>query len=163
FLHWQLGVLQLIPVWGVLWAIGAMRQFAQEPGIARGLSWGAALAFTYLSCAYHGLFLIVLLLGSGRCWFAKRRFHLRGPLQTLPGVVLCLALVIRVLRQQRAVVREFAFERPADMITSLSADLGDYTSTPWPELVPLRDFADPARRPYWHLGPGYLKLILGGA
>jgi len=160
FIHWQLGVLQLIPIWGVLWVIGAMRRFSQEPGIVSGLSWGAALAITYLSCAYHGLFLIVVLIGSGWWWMGRNLFHWRVPLQIIPGVALCLVLVAPVLQQQRVVMREFAFTRPADMITSLSADLGDYTSTPWRQTLPIRDFADPARRPYWHLGPGYIKLLL---
>lgn len=163
FIHWQLGVLQLIPVWGVLWALGAMRRFSLEPGITCGLSWGAALATTYLSCAYHGLFLIVVLIGSAWWWLGKKLFYWRAPLQIIPGVVLCLVLVAPVLRQQRAVMREFSFTRPADMITSLSAELGDYTSTPWPQLLPIRDFASPERRLYWLLGPGYIKMLLAVA
>ncbi len=158
--HWQLGVLQLVPVWSVLWTIGALRKFGQEPWIARGLILGVALATTYLSCAYYGLFLILLLAGAGGWLLGKNLWKWRKLLTLIPGVLVCLALVSPVLAKQREIIRKFAFERPVDLMTSLSAEVGDYSVTPWPQLLSGRDFADPQRRPYWQLGPGNIKWLL---
>jgi hypothetical protein len=160
FVHWQLGVLQLVPVWGVLWTIGALRQFGEEPRIIRALSLGLALGLTYLSCAYHGLFLVLVLLGSVPWLLGKNLWNWRTPIYLAPGALVCLALVYPVLSKQREIIRKFEFERTADIITTLSAEVGDYSVTPWPQLIRGPDFADPERRPYWHLGPGSFKLLL---
>ncbi len=162
FIHWQLGVLQLVPIWGVLWTIGALRRFPAEPRVSRALSLGAALAATYLSCAYHGLFLILLLLGSGGWLLGRNLWSWRALVRLVPGVLLCLALVFPVLKKQREIIRKFEFERTADIIITLSADAGDYSVTPWPQLWRSRDFADSERRPWWFLGPGNVKLLLAG-
>jgi hypothetical protein len=160
FVHWQLGVLQLVPIWGVLWTIGALRAFGLEPSVTRGLCLGAALALTYLSCAYHGLFLILLLIGAGPWLMGRNLWNWRTPIRLVPGAVVCLALVAPVLHKQREIVHKFDFERTADIITLLSAEAGDYSVTPWPQLCAFGDFADPERRPYWHLSPGNLKWAL---
>ena len=162
FVHWQLGVLQLVPVWGVLWTIGALQRFGAEPRVAHALSLGAALAVTYLSCAYHGLFLILLLLGSAWWLFGRNLWNWRALARIVPGMLLCLALVFPVLKKQREIIRQFQFERTAEIIDTLSADAGDYSVTPWPQFLRTRDFADPERRPWWLLGPGNVKLLLAG-
>jgi hypothetical protein len=163
FVHWQLGVLQLVPIWGVLWTIGALRTFGLQPSVTRGLFVGAALALTYLSCAYHGLFLILLLIGAGPWLLGRNLWNWRTPLRLVPGALVCLALVAPVLHKQREIVRKFEFERTADIITTLSAEAGDYSVTPWPQLWAPGDFADPERRPYWHLSPGNIKWLLAAA
>lgn len=158
--HWQLGVLQLVPIWGVLWSIGALRKFGREPTMARALSLGVALAATYLSCAYYGLFLVLLLVGAGGWLLGKNLWNWRKLPTLIPGALICLALVSPVLAKQREIIRKFAFERPADLMMSLSAEVGDYSVTPWPQLLSGRDFADPTRSPYWQLGPGNIKWLL---
>jgi hypothetical protein len=160
FVHWQLGVLQLVPVWGVLWTIGALREFGLQPGVRRSVMAGAALGLTYLSCAYHGLFLILLLVGAGPWLFGRNLWNWRTPVKLMPGAVVCLLLVAPVLTKQREIIRKFEFERTAEIITTLSAEAGDYSVTPWPQLLPGGDFADPERRPYWQLGPGNVKWLL---
>jgi hypothetical protein len=163
FVHWQLGVLQLVPVWGVLWTILALQRFGLQPGIWRGIVVGAALGLTYLTCAYHGLFVILLLIGAGPWLLGRNLWNWRTPLRLLPGALVCLSLVAPVLAKQREIIHKFEFERTADIITALSAEAGDYTVTPWPQLLPGADFADPERRPYWHLSPGNIKWLLAAA
>ena len=160
FVHWQLGVLQLVPLWGVLWTVGALSRFGAEPRMTRALSLGWALGLTYLACAYHGLFLILVLLGSGPWLLGRNLWNWRTPLYLAPGALVCLALVYPVLSKQRQIIHKFEFERTAEIITTLSAEAGDYSVTPWPQLLRGPDLADPERRPYWHLGPGSLKLLL---
>src|SRR5262249_36901200 len=141
----------------------ALRAFGLEPGIKRGLFVGAALGMTYLSCAYHGLFLILLLIGAGPWLFGRNLWNWRMPLKLFPGAVVCLLLVSPVLVRQRAIIRKFEFERTAEVITTLSVEAGDYSVTPWPQLLPGGDFADPERRPYWQLSPGNIKWLLAAA
>jgi len=160
FVHWQLGVLQLVPLWGVLWTLQALWQFRQQPSVGSGLLAGAGFAVTYLMCNHYGLFFSVLLIASvvwlpGRCllqWTAWKRL--------LPGVVLSVLLLAPVVAVQLRVSREHEWQRDPFQVRDLSAEWGDYTAAAWPQLLPLRDFADEARRDLWPLSPGYLKLLL---
>jgi hypothetical protein len=61
YVHWQLGVLQLVPLWGILWMCLALENMAAAPTLARGAVLGVAFGMTYWLCNYYGLFLSVLM------------------------------------------------------------------------------------------------------
>ncbi len=159
YVHWQLGVIQLVPLFGVIWTIQALTKFGEEPGIKRSLLLGTAFAMTYFLCNYHGLFLSLLLILSGGWLLGKQLWNWRMWGKLLPGAAWCLLLIGPMIVHQREVSAQYDWERPEDLIQQQSAQWGDFTATPWPQLLPIRQFVDP-NRSGWVLSPGYLKMSL---
>ena len=159
FVHWQLGVLQLVPLCGIVWTLHALLHFSRRPTIRRGLLVGLAIAITYLLCTHYGLFLGVLLALCG--WLILLRHLLRWQMWVglLAGAALALALVWPEVSVQRRMVREHEFTRDHQRVDELSAELSDYTTTPWPEFFPCPDLRD-GQRKYWMLSPGTTKFCL---
>ena len=159
YVHWQLGVIQLVPLFGVVWTIHALAAFGESPGVLRSLALGTAFAVTYFLCNYHGLFLSLLLILTGGCLLGRNLWNWRTWPRLLPGAAWCLLLIGPMISVQREVSKQHDWKRPPELIERLSAEWGDFTATPWPQLLPLREFVDP-RRSGWTLSPGYLKMGL---
>ena len=70
--HWQLGVLQLVSLWAVVWTLAALRKAVLRCRVRDGVHLGAAFACTYLLCSYVGLMLSMILLCSTPFWFGRR-------------------------------------------------------------------------------------------
>lgn len=174
--HWQMGVLQLVPVWGILWTWTAFLKIAappvaadpshrccaaadwwsRHPALRHGSELGVAFAVAFLTCAHHGLFLAVLMVGAA--WtLGPRLLQLRtwGALLTAVGVAALITGPVVVKLHQ--VAKLHAFTRPVATVSSLSAMPGDY-------LVPSGDaWADwgaALGRPGWQLSPGLLMMVL---
>jgi hypothetical protein len=154
FVHWRLGVLQLVPLGGILWTIHALYGFGARPTLLRGAAVGLAFAVTYLLCNYYGLFFSVLLILSGAWLLGRQAWQWRSYVRLLPAAALALVLVYPIVRVQRQAVQRGPWQRPQQLIERLSAELGDYTNSPNSKL-PLPDPAQQDRRQRWPLGPGY--------
>lgn len=161
YIHWQLGVLQLGPLWGVLLTIGSLLRFSREPSWPAASGIGAGFMLTYWLCANHGLFFAVPLAFATPCLLAGRRLM---EWRTWAGLglagVIALAGVGPIVQQQRAVARTQKFDRPLALMSSLSAHSGDYTVPPWPQWISSLEFARPDRHMWWKLGVGTLKTGL---
>ena len=59
--HQQIDVLQLVPVWGILWLWSSLAEFSRQPGLRRGIETGLAFGLSFAMCVHHGLFLSLLL------------------------------------------------------------------------------------------------------
>lgn len=163
FVHWQLGVLQLVPVYGIVWTIHALWNFGVGPTVRGGLLVGLSVAWTYLLCAYYGLFLILVLMVACPLLLGQNYWKWRSWMKLMPGATICLLSVSPVLIAQRAAIREPHFQRGAELIKALSAEPGDYTVPAWTEILRIPDRSNNERRPHWKLSPGNLKWLLAVA
>jgi hypothetical protein len=185
--HWQLGVLQLTTIWGVLWVIdrlvalrdGSSRQpLPPDPPIppspdplpARpvrlrdGVYLGIAAAVCYAACNYFGLFLSVLLPLSllPLAWGRLRDW--RFWLSLAAAGLLAAVLSSPILWAQVVAKREYDWKREESLLYNLSARPRDYLNPHRlnPYLRPaldLKALQDP-QRPLWTLGPGPVKIGL---
>ena len=154
--HWQLDVLQLAPVWGILWTWTALIKTARRPTLARGAEIGAAFGVTFLTCAHQGLLLAVLLMGA--IWTLPWPWRRGGLwLAALAGVLVGGGFIGPVVSRLHHVMAKHAFTRKPDLVSQLSAMPGDYTAPPGRQLI---DFGPVASRPFWRLSPGWLKTGL---
>jgi hypothetical protein len=160
FVHWQLGVVQTVPFWGALWAIQAVWQFGQVPRIRTGVSAGVAFAATYLTCNYTGLFFVLLLVPSAGFLLGKQLREPKALLRLLPGALLSILVVLPVVVAQLRVTQDSHWGQDLKLVRALSTEAGDFTATPWPQLLPLGDFAADNRRHAVPLSPGYVKYAL---
>jgi hypothetical protein len=154
--HWQLDVMQLVPLWGILWTWTALIKTARRPTIGRGVEIGAAFGMSFLACGHQGLLLAVLL--TGAAWTLPVRWRqARLWLAGLAAVVVAAVLVGPVVARLHHVMAKNAFTRTPELVSQLSATPGDYTAPPGKLLV---DLGPLAARPFWRLSPGWLKVAL---
>jgi len=158
--HSELGVLQMVPLCGTVWTIHALYLFGQRPGLRRALMLAAAFAATYLTCAYYGLFLSLLLLPAAPWLLATHLRRVRTWYLLAGSAGVTLLLVAPVIAAQMRVIRTHDLRRDPDWVTRLAAAPRDYAVTPWPPLFE-PDFAAARRaQSYFRLNPGWWKIGL---
>ncbi len=167
--HWQLGVIQLVSLWGVVWTLAALRQAGQRCRARDGVQLGLAFACTYLLCSYVGLMLSVLLISATPFWFGRRWRHGRWRQRRwwlCCGVALLTATLLTgpVILRQHAVGSLRGGEFTEQTLASLSVVPADYWTTPWSQWVPLPALPRAEGELVWPLSPGTLKYVaaLGG-
>lgn len=168
--HWQIGVMQLVPLWGLIWTYWALLRVARRVSsddlflstkrrsglaVVGGFEVGLAFSASMMTCVHHALFLALLLVGVvlalGRAWM-RWDVWLTFIVAGLTVLLLCGGLVLH-LREMSAT---YAFTRPAETIAQLSAWGRDYmavygqTYLQWNEQL---------GRPYWFMNPGWLKVL----
>ncbi|HVV99091.1 MAG TPA: hypothetical protein VHB77_02055 [Planctomycetaceae bacterium] len=159
FVHWQLGVLQLIPLCGILWTVHAAWAFGERATWPRAIALGLAFAWSYLLCNYYGLFLSVLLIPSGGWLLGRRLIEWRAWLKLVAAVALSGLLVLPIVWEQLHVAKTNDFTRSSDLISGLSAEAQDFTVPAW-EWFPTPHLSGPDRQRVWKMSPGYLKMML---
>ena len=153
--HYQRDVLQLIPVWGILWTWLALAKFGREASWQRGTEAGAAFAITFLMCGHHGLFLSVLL--AGAAWILPRHWRSRKTWAgILAGVAIAAVLAGPVIFKLKTSLSDSYFNRKPRTVARLSAKPFDYTATYGGQLIRLGSKVEKRRR----LSPGTLKYAL---
>ena len=154
--HWQSDVIQLMPLWPSLWTLAALVRLSRQPRFRTGAEAGIAFVATFLSCGHHGLFLAILLCGSGWLLIAPVLRLKTWTSWVLLGLVATLG-VLPVASRLREVAEVRRFERSQDSVEKLSLLPGDYTAARGWQLV------DPgllAARAHWRMSPGFLKYAL---
>lgn len=170
--HWQLGVIQLVPVWGIVWtwwSIYRLQKRGQEPFLGKtgekapdpfslGVWLGVAFAVSFLMCVHHGLFLAVLLVGTSG-WFGKQWFRLRTVLALGCAALISGVLISPVLFALHEMSNVKEFVRPRETVAQLSSEASDYLASYGQHLISIPAWGD---RPGWWMSPGALKWILAG-
>lgn len=158
--HWQLGVLQLVAVWGVIWTLWALLQFRRRPGLCSAAQLAVAFAITYSLCCYYGLMLSLLLLICLPPLFGRRLAQWQVWGWGLFSVGLALLILAPIWHVQLRFVQEHGLSYPREWTLQLSAMPLDYLRSPWPQLFPWPDLNRHEHHYPWPLSPGTLKLCM---
>lgn len=161
FVFQELGVLQLVPVWGALWTLDALGRAVERPSVRTAITCGFAFGLTYLMCNYYGLFLSVLIALISPLLLIRRGFDRRLPGHTLLAVAVAVAVVFPVVSHQLEAGRRWNLNRDPSLMSRLSAEHRDYLRFPdsrFPRLS-LTPLAGPASKRSWNLGTGTLTLV----
>jgi hypothetical protein len=156
FVHWQRDVLQLIPLWGLLWTWTAGLRMIRQPGLLRGSELGLAFTAAAFISIHQALLLAVLLAGSVWTIFDRWRDLRLWTAVLAAGLVAGLLAGPVLLHMQRVLARH-QFVRPVEQVAQLTARPGDYTSPAGQTLFP---FSPAAARDHWRLGPGWCQVLL---
>jgi hypothetical protein len=152
--------IQLLMTPGLPFSMLAFHRLADQPTRSRGVALGLAMAFTALSCAYYGVFVMMLIgwavlltAGARRRWTDARYWSAVG-LAAIVGAVVVLPLFVPYLVLQRS----GGFDRPLAESGRYAADWHSYLASAgrahqWmlPYVRPWRDVAF----------PGFVALIFG--
>ena len=162
--HRQLGVVQLVPLWGIIWTWSALLRLRVSPKPRYGIELGLAFGVTFLMSGHHGLFHALLLIGT---FWILWPLVVRPSTWTTVGVALVVAaiLTVPIISVMCDVMADYEFRRDTALVSSLSARPRDYLR-PWgysafgtDSLVPR---AQKALSPGWIVtGLTVLGLIAG--
>ncbi|NIQ52159.1 MAG: hypothetical protein GWN71_01350, partial [Gammaproteobacteria bacterium] len=158
FLTHERGVLQLQPLFALVWALDEVWRLAEGASWRRGRALGAALAATFLTSEYYGLFLAVFLAPAvafnlGRL---RRRSAVRG---LVLGAGIAAAVVTPLVWSQGRHLSRMGFERSERTVAKYSASLGDYARvTPFTVGGGLVGASPEAGAKF--LSPGWILVLL---
>ena len=121
--HWQIEVVQLVPLWAILWTWKAALECSRQPTWRRGVEAGIAIGVAFFLSTHHGLFLTILL--TPTVWVLMRRWRSRESLSMLlSAVAVSMVLVLPLGLKLRAVSAGYDFKRsPESRIGSSSRRL----------------------------------------
>jgi hypothetical protein len=159
--HQELGVLPLVPMFGVVWSLHALWRWTERPTWGRGLLCGLALACTYLLCFQYALFLAMLAVVPGLV-FLRRDLVRPRPMATLAlGALLAAGVTAPVVAGQLGELRaEQGFDRKEKKVVKLSCTPRHYLRTPWKQAIPTPGIGV-AKDPGWKaFYPGTTRLAL---
>jgi len=154
-IHGQKEVLQLMPVWGILWAWAAFLKMSRSSTILSGAELGLAFTAVVFTSIHHALFLTVLM--PGAVWVSFRGWpRMQFWKSCAAGFLTAALLAGPLLLHLREVIHRYEFTRPAEKVSELSALPGDYVKPAgWTPLAP--DL--PVGRPGWRLGAGWFRTF----
>ncbi len=157
--HQQLEVLQMIPVWGILWTWDAVRRMGRKPTRWRGLEAGVACGVTFMLSVHHGLFMALLLPVCAILILRRRRDRI---LWTSMAIVVVSAgmLVGSLVWPIHRIAAQYEFERSPESVKGLSMRATDYGKVATHGLI--NPHLVEGRRG-WEFSPGWIKMLLATA
>ena len=159
FVHNELGAFQLVPVFGIVWTLSRLHDFAAEPTSRRAALLAVSYAMTYYLCTYYALFLAVLLPIGGGWLLGSKLAHKRTWILLSLSAALAVILMFPVLRAQLRARHQYDMNRSEKVVQQLSARLADYRVAPWQS--PLFGNAVPGEaRSHIRLSVGVVKYCL---
>ena len=159
YVYQELGVLALVPIWGITISLLAALRFVRAPEIKSGARLGLTVGVSYLLCGYYGL-MTGLLLALTLPFILLAR--LRDPklwVGLLVGGLTAGLLVLPIALPQRAASAEEGFERSEKTVAKHSARAVDHLEAAWPSFVPAPGgtVSKPSSRAFW---PGTVRVFL---
>ena len=178
--HLQIAVVQLLPVWGILWTLASLmrlREAAVMPStspitlfgntsqrdtrirglvILSGIETALAFVSVFAVSVHHGLFLSLLLAATG--WLIVPWRHiLRWLPGAVPALLIAAGLLLPLLLPIARVMREHSFERRESLVAQLSIKPVDYLVEPNTALIRSHMVAREGR---WQMSPGWTRMLL---
>ncbi len=157
FLAHERGALQLLPIFGPLWALDSLWSLRERPSWLTGVQLGLGVAVTFLTSEYYALFLGMMLVTAVP-------FLLPAFRQRVAWVAIAAAcaiaglLILPVAIPQLAAIKAMGFSRSLTTITGGSAKLSEYLQVS-PRLVSSRWLPLPDGGGQY-LFPGGLIIVL---
>lgn len=150
FVHWQLGVLQLTQLSGILLTLHCLIRFLTDYRMNDALLAGGATGLCYLSCNYYGYQLCLTLLFALPVLLAKRCSLIRLAAGGAIAVVVASTVILPIVITQLSASSRQSWDRRDETVTRLSAVQDDYFRAVW--RGPLADSSKQKAR--YPLSPG---------
>ena len=167
-IHHRIDVVQLVPVWGILWFWSSIFELVKRPGTRTAIETGLSFAVCFALCVHHALFLSLLIPFAGLVFvplLAKRRFLSA----TLTAMVVGALVVLPIVLPIRAAAVTNGFSRKKALVKRMSAKPVYYLASQPNSLIKFDRFEGPKSRQFctgWFrmtlavIGIGY-GLLLG--
>ena len=123
--HQQIDVLQLIPLWGILWTWESFDRLCCTPRPRKALIAGLSFGISFWLCIHHALFMSILLCGPVIVLprrYRNGRLLVNGLLAFSIAMAMTLPLVLPI----RHYLKSYGFTRSSRTVASLSASPVNY-------------------------------------
>lgn len=158
FITHERGVLQLQPLFGMIWALGSFWHLIHKSSWRNAVGLGLAITITFLTSEYYGLFLVLILLPLG-IYGISHQNRWRFLQRLLVTGIIAALLSLPTLLTQQSILNEAGFHRDLSTITHNSASLADYANAPEQTFGgSISSSLKPSRQP---LFPGFGVIALG--
>jgi len=151
----QRDVMQLVPMWGIIWVWTAAFQLYRCPGRSTGIYLGTAAATAFFTSVHHGAFMLLATLPAGVV-LVPSNMSRRWLKAVTVSVLTFAALVVPLLWPMYNRLTAMNFSRTPETVQSLSAMVSDYSVTPSQAWLPVK----PPGTRGWNLNPGYIRCGL---
>lgn len=163
FVAVNLGVLPIMPVFGMAWTLEGLVRFARS-GAARHAAWaGVGFLALYLSSQQLGLLFAPFALGAGVLALVERQGEGRAMACAGLAVLGVAIIVFAVSAPAMKTHARLGFQRPERLVQALSARPRDFLTRPATALLAVPPRAEASMGDTGGLFPGFLALALGGA
>ena len=159
FLTHERGVLQLQPIFGIIWAVDLMIRLLQRAQIKWSVLLGLSIAVTFLTSEYYGVFLSILLPVLLLIYLIKFGVANIPWKHIFISCSIAAFLTLPILVPQQNILNSYSFERSIKTIEKNSATFTDYLVPS--EYINSANIYSPDHNGQ-HLFPGFLGFILGG-
>ncbi len=122
FVQHEIGVIQLVPLFPILFALAALFRFGRDARPRDGLILGGWLAAALLFSGYYGLFLGVMIALGGLIFARRAHLTLRGASGVLWGALTLGLILAPVLPAQRRLLTGYAWSDRTVAANSAYAD-----------------------------------------
>lgn len=150
----RMDVVQLVPVWGILWTWIASWRHVQQPGYRSAINAAVACAVSFAMSVHHGLFMIIVLVPCLLICAPWRRI-LKSWRAHCVALVASAILVGLLAVPIKTILHDHDFERSEPTVNKLSARPGHLFRLPPEALVGV-----PSKDRGLRLSPGWTKIAL---
>lgn len=121
----RIDVIQLVPVWGILWFFSSLFLLSQKASVWRGVECGCAFSVCFALCLHHSLFLSLVMSIACVVFLPKLKtpaFFASSLVALFVATILICPMVLPVLQA----TEEHQFVRSEKLVERLSAHPADY-------------------------------------
>ena len=158
--HQEMGTLNFVPLFGILWTFGALWRFSRAPSWKSGLVVALCYTVTFLLCMQYALFLAMTALPASLAFLRLRHLKPRGLLGLL-ALLFGIALFVGPFAYMYAstLSGEALFQGP-NITKQGSASGLSWLTVPWRQFVMAAGVEVAAEPGNQALFPGLFKVLL---
>jgi hypothetical protein len=124
------GVLNLTPVFGILWVLDGLVRFGRS-GSTRHAAWAAAgLVVAFLTCQQYTLMFVPFGVAAGLVALAQQKFQTRALVRLGSATVIAGIVILFVALPAISLHNELGLTRSDEVVRKLSAAPGDFVTRP---------------------------------
>jgi hypothetical protein len=152
----RIDVVQLVPVWGILWFWSSLFELAEKPGTRTSIETGFSFAMCFALCVHHALFLSLLIPIAGLV-FLPRLTDRRFLAAMLTAISISTIVALPIILPLRAAAQANDFSRKERAVLSKSAKPAHYLASQSNALIQFDQFENSKNRRF---NPGWFRMVL---
>lgn len=127
FVAQEMGVLQLIAIFSILWLLLFLTRFLAQSSWSNAVGLAIGGPVTFFTCSYYGLFSLLFLPLALLFQLKKDHLQTRFAIRFMAALLLAAVLIIPLVKMQQQQLSRYGFTRSEKTITNSSATLIDYS------------------------------------
>lgn len=152
--HQRIDVLQLVPVWGIIWFWSSLFELDKTPRRRTAVELGISFATCFFLCVHHAMFLSATLL-LPMLVLVQRLSDRHFRTASLQAMIVAAALVLPIVVPIYAAADANAFSRNEQTVKDQSATPEQLLATPSNALIRFSQFESAGRRRF---NAGWLRM-----